>query len=76
MICILGFGGKGIDDKVVIEVFLEGREFTAIVLDTGLASECNPITLLPTEVNHMYQIFKSRISPNLIFYYAICIYTL
>ncbi|KMZ73515.1 D-alanine--D-alanine ligase [Zostera marina] len=41
---------KGIDDKVVIEVFLEGREFTAIVLDTGSASECNPITLLPTEV--------------------------
>uniref|UniRef100_A0A1D1Y463 D-alanine--D-alanine ligase A n=1 Tax=Anthurium amnicola TaxID=1678845 RepID=A0A1D1Y463_9ARAE len=42
---------EGIDDRVVIEVFLEGgSEFTAIVLDVGSASDCHPVVLLPTEV--------------------------
>ncbi|KAK9127310.1 hypothetical protein Syun_016107 [Stephania yunnanensis] len=42
---------QGIDDKVVIEVFLEGgKEFTAIVLDVGSSFDYHPVTLLPTEV--------------------------
>ncbi|KAK1265576.1 hypothetical protein QJS04_geneDACA010708 [Acorus gramineus] len=42
---------KGIDDKVLIEMFLDGgSEFTAIVLDVGLGSDSTPIVLLPTEV--------------------------
>lgn len=42
---------KGIDDKVLVEVFLEGgSEFTAIVVDVGTAAKCHPVTLLPTEV--------------------------
>lgn len=42
---------EGIDDKVLIEFFLEGgSEFTAIVLDVGSGSDCQPVTLLPTEV--------------------------
>ncbi|XP_047316418.1 uncharacterized protein LOC124920059 [Impatiens glandulifera] len=42
---------EGIDDKVLIEIFLEGgKEFTAIVLDVGSGSECRPVVLLPTEV--------------------------
>ncbi|TYK24923.1 D-alanine--D-alanine ligase family protein isoform 1 [Cucumis melo var. makuwa] len=40
-----------IDDKVLVEVFLEGgSEFTAIVLDVGSGSVCHPVVLLPTEV--------------------------
>ncbi|CAA6654670.1 unnamed protein product [Spirodela intermedia] len=42
---------EGIDDKVLIEVFLEGgSEFTAIVIDIGSGSDCHPVVLLPTEV--------------------------
>ncbi|XP_072974647.1 uncharacterized protein [Typha angustifolia] len=42
---------EGIDDKVLIEVFLEGgSEFTAIVIDVGTATDCQPVVLLPTEV--------------------------
>ncbi|XP_031376335.1 uncharacterized protein LOC116192059 isoform X2 [Punica granatum] len=42
---------EGIDDKVLVEIFLEGGcEFTAIVLDVGPGSNSNPVTLLPTEV--------------------------
>lgn len=42
---------EGIDDKALVEVFLEGgREFTAIVIDVGTGSDCNPVVLLPTEV--------------------------
>ncbi|KAG0477025.1 hypothetical protein HPP92_013866 [Vanilla planifolia] len=42
---------EGIDDKVLIEIFLEGgSEFTAIVIDVGFDSHCEPIALLPTEV--------------------------
>ncbi|KAG9137893.1 hypothetical protein Leryth_021187 [Lithospermum erythrorhizon] len=43
---------EGIDDKVLVEIFLEGgREFTAIVLDAGSGSGCQPVVLLPTEVD-------------------------
>ncbi|KAF3682467.1 hypothetical protein FXO38_01283 [Capsicum annuum] len=42
---------EGIDDKVLIEIFLEGgSEFTAIVLDVGSGFDCQPVVLLPTEV--------------------------
>ncbi|KAF8680733.1 hypothetical protein HU200_045575 [Digitaria exilis] len=42
---------EGIDDKVIIEVFLEGgTEFTAIVVDVGTANNSEPVVLLPTEV--------------------------
>ncbi|KAI4356102.1 hypothetical protein L6164_000148 [Bauhinia variegata] len=42
---------EGIDDKVLVEIFLEGgSEFTAIVLDVGSGSDCHPVVLLPTEV--------------------------
>lgn len=42
---------EGIDDKVIIEIFLEGgREFTAIVLDVGSDFDCQPVVFLPTEV--------------------------
>ncbi|CAM8968148.1 unnamed protein product [Rhodiola kirilowii] len=42
---------EGIDDKVLIEIFLEGgSEFTAIILDVGSAENCQPVVLLPTEV--------------------------
>ncbi|KAA8517699.1 hypothetical protein F0562_015173 [Nyssa sinensis] len=42
---------EGIDDKVVVEIFLEGgSEFTAIVLDVGSGFDCQPVVLLPTEV--------------------------
>ncbi|KAK3020884.1 hypothetical protein RJ639_047196, partial [Escallonia herrerae] len=42
---------EGIDDKVIVEIFLEGgSEFTAIVLDVGSGFDCQPVVLLPTEV--------------------------
>ncbi|CAK9153749.1 unnamed protein product [Ilex paraguariensis] len=42
---------EGIDDKVIVEFFLEGgTEFTAIVLDVGSGFDCQPVVLLPTEV--------------------------
>ncbi|XP_019254698.1 PREDICTED: uncharacterized protein LOC109233316 isoform X2 [Nicotiana attenuata] len=42
---------EGIDDKVLVEIFLEGgSEFTAIVLDVGSGFDCQPVVLLPTEV--------------------------
>ncbi|GMY21524.1 d-alanine--d-alanine ligase [Fagus crenata] len=41
---------EGIDDKVLIEIFLEGgSEFTALVLDVGSGLDCHPVVLLPTE---------------------------
>ncbi|KAL8526546.1 hypothetical protein ACS0TY_015658 [Phlomoides rotata] len=41
----------GIDDRVIVEMFLEGgREFTTIVLDVGSGFDCQPVALLPTEV--------------------------
>lgn len=43
---------QGIDDKVLVEVFLEGGiEFTAIVIDVGMDNDVKPIVLLPTEVS-------------------------
>ncbi|KAL0375412.1 UNVERIFIED_CONTAM: D-alanine--D-alanine ligase [Sesamum radiatum] len=42
---------EGIDDKVLVEIFLEGgREFTTIVLDVGSGLGSQPVALLPTEV--------------------------
>ncbi|KAL7265645.1 hypothetical protein ACSBR1_003431 [Camellia fascicularis] len=42
---------EGIDDRVLVEIFLEGgREFTSIVLDVGSGFDCQPVALLPTEV--------------------------
>lgn len=42
---------QGIDDRVLVEIFLEGgSEFTAIVLDIGSGHDCHPVVLLPTEV--------------------------
>lgn len=42
---------EGIDDRVLIEYFLEGgSEFTAIVIDAGTGTDCVPVVLLPTEV--------------------------
>ncbi|XP_012089736.1 uncharacterized protein LOC105648070 isoform X1 [Jatropha curcas] len=42
---------EGIDDKVLVEIFLEGgSEFTAIVIDVGSGFDCHPVVLLPTEV--------------------------
>ncbi|XP_052173923.1 uncharacterized protein LOC127789161 [Diospyros lotus] len=42
---------EGIDDKVLVEIFLNGgSEFTAIVLDVGSGFSCQPVVLLPTEV--------------------------
>ncbi|KAL7258763.1 hypothetical protein ACSBR1_004795 [Camellia fascicularis] len=41
----------GIDDKVLIEIFLEGgSEFISIVLDVGSGFDCQPVALLPTEL--------------------------
>ncbi|XP_027176337.1 uncharacterized protein LOC113775590 [Coffea eugenioides] len=46
-----GIISEGIDDKVLVEIFLEGgSEFTAIVLDVGSDLNCQPVVLLPTEV--------------------------
>ncbi|CAK7336658.1 unnamed protein product [Dovyalis caffra] len=46
-----GVKAQGIDDKVIVEIFLEGgSEFTAIVLDVGSGFDCHPVVLLPTEV--------------------------
>ncbi|PWA57213.1 hypothetical protein CTI12_AA411190 [Artemisia annua] len=48
---VRGIISEGIDDKVIIEIFLEaGREFTAIVLDVGSDFDCQPVVFLPTEV--------------------------
>ncbi|KAK0584744.1 hypothetical protein LWI29_017859 [Acer saccharum] len=42
---------EGIDDRVLVEIFLEGgSEFTAIVLDVGSSLDCHPVVLMPTEV--------------------------
>ena len=49
---------QGIDDKVLVEIFLEGgSEFTAIVLDVGSDLNCQPVVLLPTEVMVLKYIF-------------------
>lgn len=49
---------QGIDDKVLVEIFLEGgSEFTAIVLDVGSGFDCQPVVLLPTEVYRYFTLF-------------------
>lgn len=46
---------EGIDERVLIELFLEGgKEFTSIVLDVGSAADSRPVVLLPTEVGSLY----------------------
>ncbi|KAK6164786.1 hypothetical protein DH2020_001650 [Rehmannia glutinosa] len=58
---------EGIDDKVIIEVFLEGgREFTTIVLDVGSGFDCQPVALLPTEVAyHTPPLFPEDVIRNI-----------
>ncbi|KAE8792118.1 hypothetical protein D1007_33271 [Hordeum vulgare] len=64
-----GIFSEEIDDKVIIEVFLEGGcEFTAIVLDVGTANNSEPIVLLPTEVELQSSI-TSDIQEDTIFNY-------
>ncbi|CAI0475694.1 unnamed protein product [Linum tenue] len=42
---------EGIDEQVIVEIFLEGgSEFTAIILDVGSETDCQPIVLIPSEV--------------------------
>lgn len=51
---LMNYGMQGIDDKVIVEIFLEGgSEFTAIVLDVGSGFDCQPVVLLPTEVHQI-----------------------
>ncbi|MCL7023324.1 hypothetical protein MKW94_028513 [Papaver nudicaule] len=46
-----GIISEGIDDRVLVEVFLDGgSEFTSIVLDVGSGFYCHPVAFLPTEV--------------------------
>ncbi|KAL6657242.1 hypothetical protein ACP70R_005022 [Stipagrostis hirtigluma subsp. patula] len=46
-----GIISEGIDDKVIIEIFLEGgSEFTATVVDVGTANNSEPVVLFPTEI--------------------------
>ncbi|CAN6169327.1 unnamed protein product [Urochloa humidicola] len=48
---------EGIDDRVIVEVFLEGgTEFTAIVVDVGTANNSEPVVLLPTEIELQHSI--------------------
>ncbi|CAI0423992.1 unnamed protein product [Linum tenue] len=42
---------EGIDEQVIVEIFLEGgSEFTAIILDVGSGTDCQPIVQIPSEV--------------------------
>ncbi|KAI4324486.1 hypothetical protein MLD38_029973 [Melastoma candidum] len=51
-----GIISEGIDDKVLVEIFLEGgSEFTTIVVDVGCGSDSHPVALLPTEVELQFQ---------------------
>ncbi|KAF0908581.1 hypothetical protein E2562_026630 [Oryza meyeriana var. granulata] len=64
-----GIISEGIDDKVIIEVFLEGgTEFTAIVVDVGTANNSEPVVLLPTEVE-LQSSSNSDIQEDTIFNY-------
>ncbi|XP_022157299.1 uncharacterized protein LOC111024031 [Momordica charantia] len=59
-----------IDDKVLVEVFLEGgSEFTAIVLDVGSGSVCHPVVLLPTEVELQFHGWADAGEKDAIFNY-------
>ncbi|KAM0915920.1 hypothetical protein ACQ4PT_010497 [Festuca glaucescens] len=64
-----GIIAEGIDDKIIIEVFLEGGcEFTAIVIDVGTTNNSQPIVLLPTEVE-LLSSSNSEIQEDTIFNY-------
>lgn len=41
---------QGVDDRVLVEAFVDGVEFTALVLDVGFEGGSHPVTLMPTEV--------------------------
>lgn len=64
---------QGIDDKVIVEIFLEGgSEFTAIVLDAGSGSDCQPIVLLPTEVHaYWYSMWTNILLYIICFFYQV-----
>ncbi|MED6156508.1 hypothetical protein PIB30_014905 [Stylosanthes scabra] len=61
---------EGIDNKVLIEMFLEGgSEFTAIVLDVGSGTHRRPVVLLPTEVELQFRGAKDVQESDAIFNY-------
>ncbi|KAK4418871.1 D-alanine--D-alanine ligase [Sesamum alatum] len=61
---------EGIDDKVLVEIFLEGgREFTTIILDVGSGLGCQPVALLPTEVELQSQGRVDSSEKDIIFNY-------
>ncbi|KAF5476357.1 hypothetical protein F2P56_008083 [Juglans regia] len=61
---------EGIDDRVVVEIFLEGgSEFTAIVLDVGSGLDCQPVVLLPTEVELQFHCSGDAREKDAIFNY-------
>ncbi|MED6112269.1 hypothetical protein PIB30_060172 [Stylosanthes scabra] len=61
---------EGIDNKVLIEMFLEGgSEFTAIVLDVGSGTHRRPVVLLPTEVELQFRGAKDVQENDAIFNY-------
>ncbi|KAL0450949.1 UNVERIFIED_CONTAM: D-alanine--D-alanine ligase [Sesamum latifolium] len=61
---------EGIDDKVLVEIFLEGgREFTTIILDVGSGLDSQPVALLPTEVELQSQGRVDSSEKDIIFNY-------
>ncbi|XP_076902975.1 uncharacterized protein LOC143557897 [Bidens hawaiensis] len=61
---------EGIDDKVIVEIFLEGgKEFTAIVLDVGSEFNCQPVVFLPTEVELQSSVSADLSEKDAIFNY-------
>ncbi|CAM0145070.1 unnamed protein product [Urochloa decumbens] len=61
---------EGIDDRVIVEVFLEGgTEFTAIVVDVGTANNSEPVVLLPTEIELQRSISSDDTTEDTIFNY-------
>ncbi|KAF5759576.1 putative D-alanine--D-alanine ligase domain, Pre-ATP-grasp domain superfamily [Helianthus annuus] len=61
---------EGIDDKVIVEIFLEGgKEFTAIVLDVGSEFDCQPVVFLPTEVELQSSVSADLSEKDAIFNY-------
>ncbi|KAG8377094.1 hypothetical protein BUALT_Bualt09G0132600 [Buddleja alternifolia] len=61
---------EGIDDKVLVEIFLEGGiEFTTIVLDVGSGFDCQPVALLPTEVELQSHSIVDSSEKDIIFNY-------
>ncbi|CAN6467171.1 unnamed protein product [Victoria cruziana] len=61
---------EGIDDKVLVEIFLDGgHEFTAIVLDVGTGLNSQPVALIPTEVKLQLLDRESSAEKDAIFNY-------